>query len=388
MRKNLKILFIPKWYPSRVHRLNGDFIRRHALAVAMKHNVAVLFISADPAMKEKAYDMEYEMDNSIATLRVFYNNSASAVPLVSSLVSAYRYINACRKGVRAIKEKFGSPEVTHIHVLARTFLPACFFKSPIVVSEHWSGYLPEDGTYKGLMKKTLTEIAIRSASAVTAVSERLKKAMLAHGLKNTYSVVPNVVDINLFSLASGPVKSDKFIFLHISNLDDRAKNVSGMINAVKELSKSRSDFELHIVGEGEGRNKLEALAKQLGLFGKLIFFFGEKRSDEVAELMNSSHCVLLFSNYETFGVVIIEALASGLPVITSSAGGVTDQITPELGMLVQPRDVVGLSAAMGSMIDHKANYDSLEIRKFALKMFSYEAVAGQFDAVYQKVIRK
>ncbi len=399
MSNKLKILFIPKWYPSRVHEHNGNFIHRHALAVSMKHPVAVLFVSADPAMKDKMYETEYELENEISTVRVYYNNSLKNIPVVSSLIKFYRYLNACKIGIKVVNAKFGVPDISHIHVLARTFLPAYyynyFYKTPVVISEQWSGYLPEDGMYKGFFKKMLTRIAIRKASAVTTVSQSLKNAMLSHGLKNNYSVIPNVVDTHLFYAASqnkkpayaiaSAAKKDKFIFLHVSNLYDRAKNISGMIKAMKKLSEKRDDFEFHIVGDGEERTELEKLAEKLQLLNKNIFFLKKKTSPEVSEMMRNADLFLLFSNYDNMPCVMVESLASGLPVVGTSIHGIKEHVKEGRGILVAPGDENAFCDAIVSAMNNIASYDKMKMSAYAKENFSYEMVSEQFDRVYQKV---
>jgi glycosyltransferase involved in cell wall biosynthesis len=392
VQNDLKILFIPKWYPSRVHELNGDFIRLHALSVSLKHRVAVLFVSADPAMKNKKYDADCSMDGEVTTVKVFYNNSAPGIYLPDTIINFFRYLKACIVGIRLINQNFGRPDIAHIHVLTRTFFAAFyysfFYKVPYIISEQWSGYLPEDGAYKGMLKKWFTKIAVKSARAVTAVSSRLKNAMISCGLKNSYSVIPNVVDMKLFYPSADIQRDSRFIFLHVSSLDDRAKYVSGIIHAAKKLSESGSDFELRVVGNGIDKPNLESLAAKLGLLNSKVFFTGEKSSAEVAEMMRKSDCFVLFSNYETFGVVVIEAFASGLPVIATSGTGVLEEFSSERGLQVVPGDVDGLCNAMKNMMAERRNYNPTKIRNYAQDNFSYEVAAEKFDAIYRKVISK
>lgn len=386
MAKKLNILFIPRWYPNRVAPLNGIFIKRHALAVALKHRVGVLFVNADPGMKDKTYDLEQVVEDGIFTVRVYYNNSVPGIPFLSSLIKFYRYSIACRMGIKVVEEKFGKPDISHIHVLSRTFIPARHFKVPFIVSEQWSGYLPEDGTYRGFMKKMFTRRAVRKASAVTTVSESLKNAMLAHGLNNTYTVVPNVVDTSLFSPSPDSGKKEKFIFLHVSNLDDRAKNVSGMIEAVRKLYESRNDFEFHIVGDGESRPELEAFAGKL--LNRSIFFLGWRSSAEVAAMMKKADLFLLFSNYDNMPCVMVEAMASGLPVIGSDIHGIGEHVKEGRGILVPAGGEEALGAAILQAMNNIASFDKVKLHTYAKDNFSYEAVAERFDSIYQRVIQK
>jgi len=384
----LKILFIPRWYPNRTDALNGIFIKRHALAVAMKHQVAVLYVNADPNLKDTLYEIVESQEDKILTICVYYNNSVLPIPIYSSVVKFFRYLVAGKIGAEVIKNKFGNPDISHIHVLSRTSLLAKKFNAPTVISEQWSGYLPEDGAYKGFLKKWITKAAINNAKAVSTVSKSLKDAMLSHGLKNNYSIIPNVVDVSLFSVLEKNIEHEKIILLHVSNLDDRAKNVSGMIQAVGEISKSRSDFEFHIVGDGPDREKLEKVATENNLLNKHVFFLGTKSSAEVAEKMKQSDLFLLFSNYDNMPCVMIEAFASGLPVVGSNMHGIGEHVKEGRGFAVKAGDVNAFANATLKAMNELHLFNKQEIRAYATNNFSYEAVSSQFDQVYQKCIKQ
>ncbi len=390
MKENLKILFIPRWYPNRVNPMSGIFIKRHALAVALKHKVAVLFVNADPCMKDKIYDSEFSNEDGILSVRVYYNNSIPAIPFISRAIKFYRYFKSCKKGIGIMEKEFGTPDISHIHVLARTFFIAYFYqyfhKVPFVVSEQWSGYLPEDGLYKGFFKNMLTQIAIRKASAVTTVSESLKNAMRNHGLENNYSIIPNVADVNLFSPVQYKKSRTKVQLLTVAVMDNRAKNISGVINVMKKLREIRTDFEYHIIGDGEDRLMLEKLASENDLLNSFVFFEGSKISEEVAGAMRQVDLFILFSNYDNMPCVMVESFASGIPVIGSDIHGMKEHIKEGRGIVVPPGNEEALLNAILSAIEKLNSFDKNLIRKYAEDNFSYQAVVNKFDLVYQKVI--
>jgi glycosyltransferase involved in cell wall biosynthesis len=387
-----KILFIPKWYPSRVHEQNGDFIERVALAVAMKHKVAVLFVCADPDMKDKSYDVAFELKHGITIVKVFYNNSLPDFLNFSPVIKFFRYLKSCRKGMRLIEEKFGTPDIAHIHVLTRPLFAAYYYnffhKTPIVVSEHWSGYLPEDGAYKGFLKKVFTRIAIRKASEVITVSESLRAAMISHGLKNQYSTIPNVVDTQLFYPIFNKRKNDKLILLHVSNLVERAKNISGMIRAIKKLSEIRNDFEFHVIGEGMESSTHKAQAAKLGVLDRYVFFQGAQTLSQVAEAMRQADLFLLFSNYETISCVILESLASGLPVVCTNLPALQEHVKQGMGIFVSPNDEQAFCNALLKALDTIECFDKQRMSDYARQQFSYESVADKFEKLYQRVIER
>jgi glycosyltransferase involved in cell wall biosynthesis len=277
-------------------------------------------------------------------------------------------------------------------VLARTFLAANYFrkkyKVPYIVSEQWSGYLPEDGMYRGFLKKRLTQRAVKYASAVTTVSESLKNAMISHGLKNEYTIIPNVVDVNQFYPSAERIQEKKFFFLTVADMDDRAKNISGTIRVMKNLSEIRQDFEYHLIGGGEDFGGLKKLAQENNILNSFVFFHGPKKSVEVSEMMRRADVFILFSNYDNMPCVMTEALASGLPVIGSAIHGMKEHIKEGLGFLVAPGDENALLNAIQKMMSDINLFDKNYLRQYAKDNFSYEGVAEKFDQIYSNILRK
>jgi glycosyltransferase involved in cell wall biosynthesis len=124
-------------------------------------------------------------------------------------------------------------------------------------------------------------------------------------------------------------------------------------------------------------------ASSLGIRSDSIDFFGEISWEEVARKMESSHALLLFSNYENLPCVIVEALACGLPVISTRVGGISEHINPERGILVDRGDEDALAKAIDSMSSNIDQYDKEALRKYAVERFSNEAVATAFVGLYK-----
>lgn len=102
--------------------------------------------------------------------------------------------------------------------------------------------------------------------------------------------------------------------------------------------------------------------------------------------MTSCDCFVLPSRYETFGVVYIEAMACGKPVIATACGGPDDFVTPDNGLLVPVEEVSALEHAMQHMITSSHQYDSDRIRASVQTRFSSQAVAGQLEQIYNTIL--
>lgn len=386
-----KVLFLASWYPSRIHPIAGIFIKRHAEAVSLYSDVAVLFVTADKSLKDKIYDIEYSIENNIPTVRVYYKRF-SKVKGVSKFINFYRYLKASYLGLKIIKENFGKPDLVHVNVALYAGITGLLLKKliniPYLITEHWSGYIPNNGDYKGLITKLFTKLIIKNASAVTTVSNYLKDAMLKRSLYNKYFVVPNVVDIKINCVQS-KIDNKKKKILHISLLYDREKNISDILLVLNKVAyeKNRDDFEFHILGDGVDREKLQNLAKELGLLNKYVFFHGLKKPEEVYKFLEDADFLITNSNYETFSVATAEALVCGVPVIATRCGGPEDFVTEDCGILIEPRNREQLLQAILYMLDNSHKYDREKISQYAKSKFRYEVVGKQFQEIYKSIAK-
>mgnify|MGYP000871606926 FL=1 len=209
--------------------------------------------------------------------------------------------------------------------------------------------------------------------------------MQSHGLHNKYIKIGNVVDTDLFvPLANqGTVP---FKFVHVSTINDKEKNISGLIEAARFLNDKNISFRLDIVGEGPERTNFENLAQTYKLLNKVVFFHGFKLPHDVAKMMAQSHCFLLNSNYEGLPCVLLEAMSCGIPVITTNVGAIPEIIDYKQGIIIQPNDTNELVKAMEDMISCWVQYNGNKIRANVVEKYSYPAIAKDFDDIFKSVL--
>ena len=389
--KRLKVLFIASWYPNMEHPVSGIFIKRHAIAVSKYCDVAVLHVHFG-AIDDRINVAE---ENSILEVRVYKKMSAHSHRLIrdiSNQVAQYPgNLHCAIMGYDIIIKKFGRPDLVHCNVLLYAGFVALYMKLRYgllyILTEHWAGYLEEDGTFqkRSRIGKTVIRAIGNNAAAITTVSGKLRDAMIACGIENQYLVIPNVIDATKTECCK---KKDNIKqMLHVSLLRDDVKNVSGIIEAIKDLSLLRKDFNLHIVGDGPDRAMLENLSEKYGLLNKMVFFEGMVPVDEVSRFFCECDFFMLNSNFETFSVVTAEALAHGKPVIATKCGGPEEFVLEKCGILIEPRDKNALVNAMNYMLDNFSSYNSQEICEYAKNKFGYDAVGKEFLRIYQKVIK-
>ena len=383
----MKVLFISAWYPNRYDEMAGLFVRKHAQAVSQFCDVEVLYIH--PATDINRFEICVKNIDKLKETTVYFpaksNNS------VQKLIKQLNYLIAYYKGWQRLKKSGYSPDIIHANILTRTGLMAYFIRLftsiPYVITEHWSRYLPLRNSYHGAIRKKVTKIVAAKAEAIFPVSENLKNAMILHGINNqSYKVINNTVDNFFFKQAE---KTDQRIvqILHVSCFDEQAKNLKGMLNAVKVLSEKRTDFKITLIGTGIDFELIYNFAQSLNFPEEMIEFMGEKMPTEVAEYMQQSDFFVLFSNYENSPVVISESLACGKPVISSNVGGISEHINSSNGILIAPRDEEALAESIDYMLDHFSDYKSAEIQSVAKSKFSMEAVGKEIYEQYLKALK-
>ncbi len=353
--------------------------------------VAVLFVSKDPALAHGESEITCDIEEGILTLRGYFG----AKGLKGKIQNLFRNRKLHDLAYGVLLEKWGAkPDIVDLNILARPdfFANRLWRKHqiPYVITERWSGFLPQVGAYRGILFKLITRSNVRNARAIITVSGFLANHMQKLGLNHAnYQVIHNVVDI------PNPVersKKDKidgspaFRLAHISILNDSIKNVSDIIRAVSSLIEQGHQLELHILGEGPDREDLESLARALGTLDSKVIFYGYRSNDFVHELLQSIDLVVVNSRFETFSIVPIEAMANGKPVISTRCGGPEEYMKPEHGELIPIDDPQALQAAILKMKTRLKEIEPKRLRQFVLDNFSYKVIGKQYLDLYQEVI--
>jgi glycosyltransferase involved in cell wall biosynthesis len=382
----MKSLFLSLWYPHRYDAMAGLFVQKHAEALNLYCDVKVLFVYGDKHIK--SFEIVDRMHNDLNEITVYYPIKNPSNVFYKPL-KALNYIRAYKKGYAYLASKGFFPDIVHVNMLTRTGFMAYIYKiwkkTPYVITEQWTRYLPANASYKGFIRKKLTEIVVRNASAVMPVSSMLRQAMLNHNLKNlAYKVIDNVVSEPFFEDSEKKPRNIKR-FLHVSCFIERAKNVCGILDATRMLSNERNDFELIIIGTGPDFQKCISHYQSLNFPENTVRFIGEKTPQEVAQWFHDSDVFILFSNYETAGAVVAESLASGTPVIATPTGIVPDAVNETNGVIVDFRDTHALMEKMNFVLDNLAGYDSAAIREEAMK-FNYRNAGKKIYEVYTQVV--
>ncbi len=240
--------------------------------------------------------------------------------------------------------------------------------------------------------KPAVTFSINKSDAVTAVSQSLKQDTLRlFDIKNDISVVPNFIDLEKYKHSFTDCKrgmmandSEKII-THISNLRP-VKRVEDVVKVFYNIQKE-IPAKLMFIGEGPEKEKAELLCAKLGITHKVIFF---GRSNEIDKILCFSDLFLLPSLTESFGLAALEAMASGVPVISSNTGGIPEvNVEGVSGYLSEVGDVEEMSKNAIHILkdeDRLAQFKN-NARQEALK-FDLHEIVPQYEVIYQQTLAK
>ncbi|WP_299524283.1 glycosyltransferase [uncultured Lutibacter sp.] len=373
MSKKLHILFLSKWYPSRVSPTNGDFIQRHAEAVATKHNVTLIHVITDEHLNKPREIIEFKK-NDVKTFIIYVS------PTKNLILKFFRFLKSYIKIINRI-DNFN---MVHLNITFPVGLIALYLKwfkkKPYLISEHWSGYQLPLNKSIGYIPKKITKIIVKNASMVCPVSKNLQDNMVNFGLKGNYYPIPNVVNTGHFNILNEPHK--KFIITHISGMNNEIKNVEGIINVISKLQHIIPNLKFYLIGDNPKKYAIQ-LEKIKPNTVKII---NQISNSEVAYYLKKSSVFVLFSNYENLPCVILESFACGIPVISTDVGGVSEYFPKDFGYLIKPKDEISLKSSILKIYNNELNFNKYLMHNYAIKNFGVETISEMFSNIYSKIL--
>lgn len=384
-----KVLFLASWYPNRIFPKNGNFVQRHAQAVARVCDVVSLHVISDAEMQD--FEVNVQELNGVCEVTVYFPKSANWRPFKKYKM----YLEAHRRGYAWIEKNWGKIDITHLNIIYPAGLFALELKKkygiPYVLSENWTSLLPINPYKFSLLEKHFIQKIGNGVSVFCPVSADLKNALMGMGFKGPYRIVPNVVDTAVFTLGTkkseGELSAQPIKILHASTFKDDHKNISGLLRVIARLQNERSDFAVTMVGNKFG-DQYEDAIRDLGISKEMLQILPEQPIEEVARLMQSHHIFVLFSNYENLPCVIAEAHCAGMLVVGTDVGGTREMIDATNGFVVQARDEQKLFESLQEVMDKLSTYQPRQIREKAVARYSYDSVAHKFLAVYKTILAK
>ena len=284
--------------------------------------------------------------------------------------------------------KEGKPDIIHAHnaVYGGMLAKLISEKSgvPYVVTEH-SSFVARK--LEAVSLYPAIEQAYRKAASLFVVSPFLGEKL--DGLfasKLRWEVMPNVLDpeVEEAAMPQEPKAGSSFVFVTIGSLIP-IKRQSDLIAAFHLQFAGMKEVQLKIAGDGELKSKLEEQIISLGLTEQVVLLDRIDRQD-VIRLIDDSDCLVLCSEFETFGVVLIEALSRGKPVVATACGGPDSIVQPGNGLLCKVGDVGELAASMDKLRTNYAVYDGSVIRREALALYGSAQFGEQLKKKYGDIL--
>lgn len=382
----MKILWLASWYPNPYEPYNGDFIQRHAKAVAQQVSINIIHILQHGKVSKNE---EIESDeNGFKELFYAFEFTPTGIPFLDKLVYNFKYTVFYKKILDRYIQHYGLPDLVHVHVPVKAGLIALYLKRkyriPYIVSEQSSHYETASPYYffnRSKYYQSNCRKIFSGAVAVSNVSATIGEILMKIFSIKNYRTIHNLVDTAKFQYHKKETGS-KIRLIHVSALGEQ-KNPHGIIKALSILKEKTTNWECTICGPAN--QNLKDYASQLHI-DDYIKFTGEIPYDKVADYMKQSDVFLLFSNHENFPCVIVEALCCGLPVVSTTAGGIAEAVNSSNGILVPVGDVEEFSNALCSMIFNFESYKPQQISDDATKKYNQNVIAYQFVNLYKSVL--
>lgn len=376
----MKVFLIARGYPTKQDPTWGCFEKDQAEALAkLGHQVTILSVDTRLRFYWREWGVRHQVHGKIATVNIFLFPIALVFFLperIKEIIRAWQMDLIYQQA----EQHYGKPDVIYSHYLHNTLKAIPLKKKyniPLVAIEHWSQLAHTH------IPKTTIQLAKRVYSSVdqllsvsSALQDNIRRQIGYDSL-----VVPNMVSQEFYYTTSTP--KDNLTLVTVGRLVSE-KHFDQLIKAVAHISEP---LQLKIIGDGKEKENLHKLINELQLQEK-VFLCGYKTKEEIVVLLQQSDIFVLPSQSETFGVVYIEALACGLPIIATDCGGPRDIVTPMNGLLVPINNQQKLEKAITHMIHNLHLYDKNLIAQDCQNRFSSENVAKHILKILENTIQK
>jgi len=281
------------------------------------------------------------------------------------------------------------PDIVH----AQSMLPGLcaliakkVLSKPYLLSELAMVYFPS------LLQNQILRLALRNADAVIALTEDMKNEIRKICRRDIY-VLPNGIDLERFEgllkdemRAKLQVKTDERLVIFVGRFRPE-KGVEYLIKAMEIISQKDRSIRLVLVGEGPEEKNLKSLTEQLKLKG-CVEFVGQIPNERVPEYMVASDVFVLPSLSEGFPIVILEAMASGLPIVATKVTGLPEIVKDgENGLLVEPRNPQQIAEKVLLLFeDNELREKISRNNKKEAKKYSWETIVQSLEDIYRSYL--
>ncbi len=378
----MNVLIISSWYPNSKNNISGIFVKEQVKALSMVGIKPIVFYPYDTSIKKRKINVGFE--EGIKTYRAnsdYIKNTK--ISRINSLIYTLKFLK------RIIK--VDSIDLIHSHVCYPSGFAAAYNKrfngTPYIITEHMS-YIKSYSEKK--YNRYLFNYSYGNAEKVIPVSKYLNNELLEIGFKFEGEVIGNVVKVAEYFPIKRERKSNEFNILFIGLMDEtEIKGLQFFIPALANYIKHNPQYTIkfNLVGDGIEKEKYIELCKKLDIYSKCNFY-GALPKEEIPQIISENDFLVLPSLKETFGTVLIEAMAMGKPVLSTMCGGPNEFVNEEVGILVTPGSIEELEYGLEKIIMSYDKFDSNNIRNYVIENFSYDAIGNKLIKIYQSILEK
>ena len=388
----MHVVVLPSWYPKSETDVDGIFFRLQAQALQRKGLkvgvIAPLFRSLRTEWKSiltGPYGMRHHNQGGLNTYVYDSMYFFPHCPVVD--IDRIRWVRAGMKAFKRYVAENGKPDVLHAHTMnfggVLAYEISKKYGIPYVITEHSSAIA------RNLVRPNQWPIMKESAQHCQerfAVSKDFC-ALLREKYGLDWEYLPNILGDNFARPFEPFDKSHQdFTFCSVSHLR-HLKGHDLLLPAFAKALEKYPFLKLKIGGNGVEAANLRRLTEELGI-GHAVTFLGALKTEEVLDLMRHSNAFVLASRVETFGVVFIEALSQGLPVIATMCGGPQSIVNEDNGYLIPTENIEALSDALIRMYEERGKFSAEKLRADCLNEFGEDAVIGRLIQAFEKVTGK
>ena len=376
----MKVLVIPTWYPSGEDKLMGIYHKEFTEALN-KNGIQANMLFIERERLSKPFNYFFKSKKRIdkeKNYNVYIYRMLNYGPISFDL-QIKKYVKKLDKAFKDYLKTNDKPDVIHAHVTVPAGYAACIlgkkYNIPVIVTEHCGNL---ERFYKDIPFKKYGDFVLKN-STYSTVSNYMKNIVLKY-TDNCY-VIPNLVDTKPFINDIKRTINDTFKLVIVCSLRE-GKKIDIALEAIKKLN-DKLNIHLDIIGDGFYEEYYKNYKEKLDL--KNVDFLGRKSKNEIAEILKNEHALLISSEIESFGIPGIEAMASGLPIITTDCLGPVEYVNKSVGVICKVNDIDDMADKILELYNNYDNYNSNIIRNEALKYDSENIIKNTIE-IYEKAI--
>lgn len=401
----MNILLLPSWYPSKDFPIQGIFIKEQVWALTelfpdlnigislWGQNEQDTLLWAKDHFKNISKISHFRKSKKVESVKLKDNLIEFHNPVLTWTKQVWKgnfnaVLKANEKNLQNFQDKFGKVDMIHAQICHQAGLIAYHlsekYNIPYVITEQMSPFpFPSILTKKEKIKSNYLK-AYQNAQFNIAISPPLQEKMQKQDIPNTI-FIPNLTDEDFFVPKEKMKNKDKFHFFTLARMEEQ-KDIPTLLEAIKKVIQENTHLHFYLAGNGSKLEEYKNLARILKI-ENFVTWLGLLNREEARYYFQESNAFVLASQHETLGVVFIEAIACGKPIIATRCGGPECIVNQNNGFLLEVGDVTVLAEKILFMSDSNTKWDRNIIREDFLDRFSKKAVCKQLMELYQKVIK-